>query len=107
MSPKGHPRPAADQQRCGATSSSDSSDDGASSTTSGSATPSTASTFAASPSTTSGGGGATTSVGLDSTFIYELDNTPVDAPDIVSTAGVSVDGSVYIVDMEHSTKEQM
>jgi hypothetical protein len=50
---------------------------------------------------------AAPSVGLNSSFIYELDNAPVAAPKLVSATGVNVDGSVYIVDMEHATKEQM
>ncbi|KAK1928046.1 putative endo alpha-1,4 polygalactosaminidase precursor [Papiliotrema laurentii] len=67
-------------------------------------TPTSRTAQSTSPLPTGGGGGKVT---LDSTFIYELDNTPVDSPTISSSSGVKVDGSVYIVDMEHSTPEQI
>lgn len=46
-------------------------------------------------------------IGLDSTFIYELDHSTVGSPSLTSASGVNVNANVYIVDMEHTTESQM
>ncbi|WVQ73304.1 hypothetical protein IAR50_002872 [Cryptococcus sp. DSM 104548] len=63
----------------------------------------TASTAASSSPTTTGN--ATSSVALDSTFLYELDAISVDSPTVSTRTGVTVDGEVYIVDAEGTSAE--
>ncbi|ODO09936.1 hypothetical protein I350_02159 [Cryptococcus amylolentus CBS 6273] len=63
---------------------------------------STSTASATSPSAT---GNATSSVALDSTFLYELDATSVHSPIISTNTGLSVDGQVYIVDAEGTSAE--
>lgn len=46
-------------------------------------------------------------IGLDSTFIYELDNETVGSPSMTSKSGVNVNANVYIVDMERTTASAM
>ncbi|ODN81912.1 hypothetical protein L202_02256 [Cryptococcus amylolentus CBS 6039] len=63
---------------------------------------STSTASATSPSAT---GNATSSVALDSTFLYELDATSVHSPIVSTNTGLSVDGQVYIVDAEGTSAE--
>ncbi|KAK8869452.1 hypothetical protein IAR55_000016 [Kwoniella newhampshirensis] len=44
---------------------------------------------------------------MSDTFVYDLDNQPIDAPTIKTKSGLSVNEHVYIVDMEGSTAEQI
>ncbi|WVW78081.1 hypothetical protein I302_100032 [Kwoniella bestiolae CBS 10118] len=43
---------------------------------------------------------------LSTSFIYDLDNQPIDAPIIKTASGLSLNKTMYVVDMAQSTAEQ-
>ncbi|WVQ98378.1 hypothetical protein IAU59_005501 [Kwoniella sp. CBS 9459] len=72
-------------------------------------TPTTVKTTAVSTSQASAS--ATTRIkftpSLSTSFIYDLDNQPIDAPIIETTSGLALNKTMYIVDMANSTPEQI
>ncbi|OCF53972.1 hypothetical protein L486_08529 [Kwoniella mangroviensis CBS 10435] len=50
---------------------------------------------------------AKSTVSLSTSFIYDLDNQPIDAPVIRTATGLSLSKTMYVVDMAQSTAEQI